>query len=321
MKLRIVFFGTDEFSAPTLRELLAMNRENLIKLVAVVTKPNSENHGKISRPIVAEIVDEFNAKQQNSDDENFAKIAIFQPTKLREIEPEISALKPDAGVLVSFGKIVPQSTIDIFANGIINFHPSLLPKLRGPSPIETAILNGDRETGLTLMRLTREMDAGPILYQEKVALTGRETASDLRAKFSQRGAQLFREKLIDIVQKNPAGTAQIESDATFSHMIAKNDAILEPAQMSAIEADRRVRAFNVWPKARLNFAKTHARFLAPFPDREIILTETKPLKMAPGDAWPDVIEFADQTALKIDKIVSSKSGKEMTMSAYLRGLK
>lgn len=314
MKPRIVFFGTDEFSAPTLHELLSMNRENLIELVAVVTKPNSENHGKVSRPVVAEITDEFNAK-------NSAKIAIFQPTKLHEIETEIAELKPDAGVLVSFGKIVPQSVIDIFANGIINFHPSLLPKLRGPSPIETAILSGEHETGLTLMRLTREMDSGPILYREKISLTGRETASNLRSKFSQRGAQLFRDKLIDLIQKSPTGTPQNAPDATFSHMITKSDATLDPVTMTADEADRRIRAFNVWPKARLNFAKTHARFLAPFPDREIILTDAKPLKIAPGDTWPDVITFSNQTALKINKVISPKSGKEMTMSAYLRGLK
>ena len=331
-KLRIIFFGTDEFSAPIFRELLQMDLESLIDLVAVVTKPNSSSHGRTIEPEIARIANEFNHEFSR-------KIAVFQSIKLTEINDKLASLKPDAGVLVSFGKIIPQSTLDIFAKkylaetrstlgaGIINFHPSLLPKLRGPSPIETAILNGDQETGLTLMRLVREMDAGPILYQEKISLNGRENAPELREKFAQRGAKIFREKLLELLQNHPETKPQDESEATFSQIINKSDAILDTAAMTADEADRRVRAFKQWPKARLNFAKTSARFFAKFPDQNIIITEASALAMAPGDGWPDVISFAPErpgetpTALKISRIISPKSGRYISMDEFLRGLK
>ncbi|MFZ2560309.1 MAG: methionyl-tRNA formyltransferase [Candidatus Nanoperiomorbaceae bacterium] len=323
---RIIFFGTDEFSAPILHKLLDMDREKIIDLVGVVTKPDTYNHGHAVPPVVARVAREFNNEFNRS-------VPIFQSTSLATITVALAALEPDAGVLASFGKIIPNSTLALFATrytrndrqtigaGIINFHPSLLPKLRGPSPIETTILNGDRETGLTLIRLAEQMDAGAILYQEKIALTGRETASQLRDQFSQRGAKIIRDKLVNLVENNPTGTTQTESDATFSHIIQKSYAVLDPTELTAAEADRHVRAFNIWPKARLNFAKTRAHLYANFPDQNIILTDTTPLKIAPGDGWPDVIEFANHTTLKINKIISPKSGKDMTMDEYLRGLK
>ena len=346
-KWRIIFFGTDDFSAPAFRELLGID-ENGVKLaksaadfcqvVAVVTKPDvakSRGH-KIESPLVAQIAQTFNS--QNSE----RKIAIFQPTKLREIADQLRELQPDAGVLVAYGKIVPPEIIDIFAKkyevrdensgeisetsgaGIINFHPSLLPKLRGPSPIETAILSGARETGLTLMKLVREMDAGPILYQEKISLDDRVTSPELYKKFAQRGALLFRENLSNIFKNDVREIAQNDALATYCHMINKDDGILDPAQMTADECDRRVRAFASWPKARLNFAKISrdsTDVFAKFPDQNIIIVKAKPLANFAGDTWPDVVPCAENTFLQIEKIISPKSGREMTVAEYLRGVK
>ena len=313
-KFRLVFFGTDDFSAPSLRALL---RQDFCEIVAVVTKSDAvKSRGrKIASPLVAGIAREFNAQNPAR------KIAIFQPTKLREIEDDLRALKPDAGVLVAYGKIIPQSTIDLFAHGIINFHPSLLPKLRGPSPIETAILDGETETGLTLMKLAKEMDAGAIFYQEKISLRGDETAPELREKFSRRGAELLCEKLPPILRGEIRATAQNDADATYCPLIAKTDGDLNPRAMTAAECARKVRAYLGYPKTRLNFAKFSPAKTAPFPDADIIVTRAKVLPNFAGDAWSDVVPCADDTFLQIEKIVSPKSGREMSVTEWLRGIK
>lgn len=328
---RIIFFGTDDFSVPFFREIIEMDKDNSLELVAVVSKPDavSGRGRKITSPEVVKISREFIAQTGKN-------IAIFQPEKVGEINQDLDDIEFDAGVLVSFGKIIPQSMLDIFSRnnraGIINFHPSLLPKLRGPSPIETAILDGCAETGLSLMKLVQKMDAGNILFQEKFALSGEENSPILREKMAARGREIFREKLISTIenlQNNPDfGEKQNDDLATFSRMISKDDATLNPNEITAQDADRKIRAFLAWPKARMNFAESSARFSANFPDQNIIITEAESLDFTPGNSWPDVIEFAaenqkndQKTALKIAKIVSPKSGKEMQMGDYLRGLK
>lgn len=170
--INVVYFGTEDISVPTLQSLIEAN--NRYKVVAVVTKPDSlrgRGH-KLESPAVAKI-----AKQHN--------ILCLQPTKLSDVEMKLKSLHPDVGALVSYGKIIPQNVIDLFPHGIVNFHPSMLPVYRGPSPIETAIIHGDSFTGLTLMALSKDMDAGDIYYQEKVNIDPDDTADDLYARFGQ----------------------------------------------------------------------------------------------------------------------------------------
>ena len=160
----ILFFGTDLFSAATLGSLI----EAEYTIGAVITKPDSKSGRgqKLTKPLVAQIAEAHG-------------IPVWQPIKLLDISNDITALNTASnevvGVLSSFGRIVPQSIIDLFPLGIINIHPSLLPLYRGPSPIETAIENGDQQTGVSIMKLSAEMDAGPIYAQQVYVLDGTET--------------------------------------------------------------------------------------------------------------------------------------------------
>ena len=293
--INVVYFGTEDISVPTLQALIDDDKYNV---VGVVTKPDSaRGRGHhIDSPAVAKL-----ARQHD--------ITCLQPSKLRDVTESLKSLHADVGALVSYGKIIPDDIIQIFPHGIVNFHPSMLPVYRGPSPIETAIMHGDSFTGLTLMALSKDMDAGDIYYQEKVAIGPDDTAEQLYDRFGRRGAELMVEKLDQIVAGQLTGTPQDNDLATYCHMITKDDGQLDPGVMTARQCYNRWRALSQWPKCHLNLA-----------GNEVIVTKLKPLDNFQGDDWPDVIPCQDDSAIQILEIINPKSGRRMSVTDYLNGL-
>ena len=293
--INVVYFGTEDISVPTLQVLIDDDKYNV---VGVVTKPDSaRGRGHhVDSPAVAKLA------QQHD-------IACLQPERLRDVTELLESLRADVGALVSYGKIIPQDVIDIFPHGIVNFHPSMLPVYRGPSPIETAIMHGDSFTGLTLMALSKDMDAGDIYYQEKVTISPDDTTEQLYERFGQRGAELMVDKLAQIVTSQIIGTPQDDNLAIYCHMITKDDGILRPDVMTARECYNRLRALSQWPKCRISIA-----------NHEVIVTKAKPLDNFQGDSWPDVIPCHNNSALQIIEIVNPKSGRRMPVTDYLNGL-
>ena len=289
--IKAVFFGTEYESALVLEKLI----ENNIEIVAVITKPNSKSGRgqKISSPAVKIV-----AQQRG--------ISVVQP----EILSENDIPKADIGILASYGKIIPPQIIDSFSSGIINIHPSLLPKYRGPSPIETAIINGDSQTGVSIMALSPEMDAGPIYVQEKVSLKGDETKPTLYEKMFTVGSKLLIDNIDKIISGGLKPKPQDNANASYTKLLSKTDGLLDPGKMSAVECERRVRAF-------LGFPKTRILFLG----KEVVVTACKVLPDYTGDDWPDVIRCADNTYLQITEVISPHSGKKLKTADYLRGLK
>lgn len=294
--IKVVYFGTEDISLPTLQALIDSDQ---YEVVGVVTKPDSargRGHSMDS-PAVAKL-----AKQHD--------ITCLQPERLRDVTELLKSLQSDVGALVSYGKIIPQDIIDIFPHGIVNFHPSMLPVYRGPSPIETAIMHGDSFTGLTLMALSKDMDAGDIYYQEKVAIGPDDTTEQLYERFGRRGAELMVDKLHQIVDGQIAGTPQDDNLAIYCHMITKDDGRLRPDVMTARECYNHLRALSQWPKCRLCVA-----------GHEVIVTKAKPLDNFQGDSWPDIVPCRDNSALQIIEIVNPKSGRHMSVTDYLNGLR
>jgi len=176
--MKIAFFGTPDFAVPTLERLMASRHE----VALVVTRPDRPVGRRqiLTAPPVVE------AARQHA-------IDILQPKNLKseEVGERLTSIGVDAAVVVAYGKLIPARLLEIPQHGFINLHPSLLPRHRGPSPIQWALVCGDRATGVTTMQLDENMDTGPILLQKRVSIEDRETAEVLAPRLAALGADLI----------------------------------------------------------------------------------------------------------------------------------
>ncbi len=286
---KIVFFGTEEFSLAALAGLINAGYH----IAAVVTKPDSKK-GR-GQHLVSPAVKVL-AMQHH--------IPVWQPTKLAEIHDDLQSLTPVAGVLVSYGMIIPQSIINIFTPGIINVHPSLLPKYRGPSPIESVIKNGDEKTGVTIMQLSAKMDAGPIYTAKEYPLSGSETRPELYSSLAIIGTNLLLRVLPTILDGSLQPTPQDNTKATYCNLLQKSDARLETATLTAVQAERLIRAHLGFPKSKITIA-----------DHDIVITKAH---VASVQKTPLDVVCQDGAFLSIDELVAP-SGRRMSSDAFLRG--
>ena len=176
-------------------------------------------------------------------------IPVFQPEKISaDFREKVRELRPDILVVAAFSKIFKKQFLDLFPMGGINLHPSLLPKYRGPSPLQACLLAGDRDFGVTVQRLALRMDAGAILAQQRVSITGTETAADVAAVASRYGSLLLLKVLNQLETGQTYEVPQVEAEATYCKMLQKEDGLIDweyPAEV----IERMVRAYQPWPKA------------------------------------------------------------------------
>ena len=289
-KPSIIFFGTDHFSLISLKALIQAG----YNIAAIVTKPDSKSGRgqKLSQPVVKE----FAIKNQ---------ISFWQPTNPSEINEIIKCMPDDRiGVLASYGKLVPQSTIDLFKPGIINVHPSLLPKYRGPTPIESAIENGDAKTGVSIIMLTDQMDAGPVYDQAIYNLDGSETQPYLYDALAKLGADRLVKVLPDIIEGSLKPNLQDNLKAIYCSLLTKDRQWLLPDTTSAPQAERQVRAHLVYPRTKIEI-NSH------------IITITK-AHVTDGYLSPLTIKCSDSKYLAIDELIAP-SGRTMSAKAFMNG--
>lgn len=231
--MRIVFMGTPQFSIPTLERLNSSEYE----VMAVYTQPDRPSgRGKTASSAPVKRIAEKHG------------LSVFQPMSLRdetEIE-RLAALSPDAIVVVAYGQILPQEILEIPRFGCLNIHPSLLPKYRGAAPVAAAILSGDEETGVSVMLMDSGMDTGPVLSQQKVLIEPRDTTESLEEKLANVGADLLMKTLPEWIEQKLVPERQDNSKVIYTEQISKKDGVMN-WQLSAVELERRVRAFYPWP--------------------------------------------------------------------------
>lgn len=187
-------------------------------------------------------------------------LEVYQPERIREPEAieRIRAVNPELLVVVAYGQIIPRAVLDIPKMGVLNVHASLLPRWRGAAPVNHAILAGDRETGVTIMKMDEQLDHGPVLATSTVEIGEREDAAELYQRLAQIGAEALVETIAELDRITPRD--QDHSWATIAPRLKREDGELE-WEMGAEEIDRRVRALQPWPGATLPTARGRIKVL------------------------------------------------------------
>lgn len=302
--MRIVFMGTPDFSVPTLEALISSRHE----VVGVVTQPDKPK-GR-GNAIQMSPVKECALQHE---------IPVYQPVRAREesFVEQMRVLKPDVMVVIAFGQILSQELLDLPKFGCVNIHASLLPKYRGASPIQWAVINGDEETGITTMQMAAGMDTGDILETAVIKLDKKETGGSLFDRLSLMGGDL----ILSTLDKLEAGTIQAvpqdDEQATYVKKIPKSMGEIDWT-MSAVAIERLVRGLNPWPSA---YTHWNGKMLKIW-EAEVLPQSADAKKGEPAEVFEaDHDTFTIQTGDGVLKICSLQleGKKRMDVASFLRG--
>jgi methionyl-tRNA formyltransferase len=232
---RLVFMGSDAIALPALNWLTGEGN-TLAEIVGVFTQPDRAT-GRGQKVQANEIKQWAEARS----------IPVFQPEKFSEVDQQqLARLNPDVTLVMAYGHILKQAVIDTPRLGTLNLHTSILPKYRGASPIQTAVASGDTETGVTLMRIVPQLDAGPIADVERVSIEPLDTASTVEAKLAAACVPLLQRALPKVLSGEQSFTEQVATHATFCRKLEKSDGVLDFTSSAGVLAAR-INGLMPWP--------------------------------------------------------------------------
>ena len=237
--MKIVFAGTPDFAVPTLQALLDSSHE----VCAVYTQPDRPaGRGRKLTPSPVKSL----ALQHD--------IPVYQPENFKQAEDReaLRTLDTDLMVVIAYGLILPQSVLDIPHKGCINVHGSLLPRWRGAAPIHRALMAGDSETGITIMKVVKKLDAGDMLYKIACPITDKDTSSTLHDRLAEMGAHGLIEVVEQLDKSTVIAEPQDETLVTYAEKLDKAESTLD-WRRPAIDLDRQIRGLNAWPVAQTSF--------------------------------------------------------------------
>jgi methionyl-tRNA formyltransferase len=298
--VRICFLGTPQPAVPALEAFLADPDVDVAAVVTNPDRPSGRGHKLRPPPVKVAAAD--------------AGVPVWQPEKPREVIDDLRALAVDACAVVAYGALLPESVLAVGGAGFVNLHFSLLPAWRGAAPVQHAILNGDRETGVTCFVIEKGMDTGPVLTERRASIGPEETAGELLARLAALGAPALVEAVRGLVDGTLEPQPQDHDAASYAPKITPDDAALD-WRLPAARLHDAVRAFNPMPGAHTTLAgerlKVHrARVVAQAPDA------------APGTvvaAGPDgVLVACGQQALRLDEVQPAGRGR-MSAAAFANG--
>ncbi len=299
--MKVIFMGTPDFAVPTLLAL----KESKHQVIAVVTQPDKpKGRGKEMQPPPVKIA----AAE--------AGIPVFQPVKVRE-EAFVNQIKewgPDAIIVAAFGQLLPKAILEIPKYGCINVHASLLPKYRGAAPIQYAVINGEKASGVTAMYMEEGLDTGDILKQKEIALEEKETGDSLHNKLAMLGGELILSVLEELENGTAIRIPQKDEEACYVKMLKKEMGHINFA-MPAIQIERLIRGLNSWPSA---YTYMNGKTLKIW-EADVLEEEYQ------GEAGEIVGITKEQVLVKTGKgtlslkEVQLEGKKRMEISAFLRG--
>ncbi len=252
----VIFAGTPAFSVPALQAIHQHARLRLSTIVTQPDKPVGRHHTPTPPPVKQAVAD--------------WDIPVSQPPSLRteKFLRWLEGQAPDVVVVIAYGKIIPTPLLAIPRFGWVNAHASLLPRFRGASPIQSAIIAGEKTTGVTLMLLDTGLDTGPIISQRSVPIDPYETGQTLHDRLARLSAEVLTHDLLDYLDGNAEPKPQDNTAATTTALISKADARLDWHE-SAVTLERRIRAFTPWPGAFTHWGAKRLIIIAASVSREI----------------------------------------------------
>jgi len=306
--MKIVFFGTPLFAANTLSFLLK-NNVDVVAIMSRIDQPKGRSKKLLPTPVKTVAL------------EHTPPLLVFQPQKGKtsneEFAHQLEHLQPDLFVIVAYGEILKQNILDIPHLGCINLHGSLLPKYRGAAPIQRCIMNGETETGVTIMHLVRKMDAGPMIKTVKTSIGPDETFGQIEKKLCEIGSQLLLEVIRDFEKGSVNETPQDEAQATYAQKIELEDCEIDWNQ-SAETIHHLVRGVSPYPGAWCYvMAKGEKKRLKIKESRVLKEMSGKPAQILPCDSG-DLVIACGTGALRLLKL-QLEGKKEMVPKALLRG--
>jgi methionyl-tRNA formyltransferase len=296
-RVRTVFLGSGAFGRASLRRLA---EHPDVQLVGIITAP-ARPAGRRQRPassVIADVAGELGVGP------------MLTPERLRAPDSiaAILELEPELLVLADYGQIIPPELLDL-EHGALNLHPSLLPRHRGATPIPAAILAGDAETGVTLMRMDAGLDTGPVVAQERVALDGTESTPSLEGHLETVAADLLERSLGPWIRSELEAHPQAEAAATLTRPLRREDGRLDPRK-SAVDLERQVRAYQPWPGSFVDTPQ----------GRLIVWSAGAGASGGPGAGSFDELGLGVGDGERLELIeVQPAAGKRMTWEAFLRG--
>jgi methionyl-tRNA formyltransferase len=300
--MNLVFCGTPQFAVPTLQKIIEAGHD--VRLVVTQTDKPSGRGLEMAVSPVKRTAREF-------------ALEIAQPDKIKnneEFRRQLESLKPDAIIVVGYGRIIPQWMIDLPPLGNINLHASLLPKYRGAAPIQWAVASGDAVTGVTTMRIDAGLDTGDILQQREERIEFDDTAETLAPRLAKTGAELMVETLVGLERGTIQAIPQDHGHATLAPILTKEDGLVN-FQRSAAEVYNRLRGFQPWPGAYTIFR-----------GKQFQIRAAKPLKpgpsIEPGELLASgnrlLVGCGDNTGLELLEI-QLEGKKRMPAADFIRG--
>lgn len=298
--MKIVFLGTAGFAVPSLRACARIH-----EVMAVVTQP--ERPGSRGKPAPRPVADA--ARSLGLD--------VWQPEDIREPDAQrrLRFLQPQALVVAAYGQIIPTTLLESPAHGGINVHASLLPRWRGAAPVAAAILAGDSETGVSIMRMERGVDTGPVFAQRRVPIGDDATTPALTATLAECGAHELLEVLRALSTGGAVPSPQDDSLATYAPRLTRAGGFVDWRQHSGTDVDRRVRALQPWPGVVAPLAGETVAIIAGAPVRDLTGVDAGTVLRGSGES---VVVAASEDGYRID-LVKPPGRREMSPAAFLRG--
>lgn len=320
-KIRTIFIGTSDFGIPAFKALI---KDKRFEIIAVITQPDKPA-GRKQIPAPPPIKTEAQK----------CRIPIFQPRRINDLKSQIANLKSEIIIVIAYAQIIPEKILNLPKYGCINVHGSLLPKYRGASCVQAAILNNDKQTGITIIKMDKGLDTGPILWQNKINIESRDTAGALYEKLSLLGAEILPVAVKKYIAGEIKPIPQDNARASYVKRLKKQDGLIDWAK-PAVEIERFIRAMAPWPSAytkiknlrpsRISLGLKKSKIKIIEKNLKIIKVREEPLKINKykiGEVFPRNGKLAVQCgkgALIIKKL-QLEGKKEMTSEEFLRGCK